>query len=374
MRHYGRNLSGILRFFLSMRKVIGTGAMLIALVLALMPSGARRVHAAGNTWTVNVLTDSGLTTCVANAGAGGASCELRDAMNKASSGDTIVFSLSGTITLGSTLPNVTTTLTIDGTGQSVTISGNNSVGVFDVNVPSGSGGNLALNGLTVTHGNAGFGGGVYNAGTLTIQNSIFSGNSASTCGGGVCNGGGTVTIVNSTFANNSATIDHGGGVGFPSGTVTIENSTFANNSANGGGGGVLSEGTLIIRNSTFSGNHANNEGGGVASGGTTATLIIQNSTFTGNSTGGSGGGVDSSYNATLYLGSSIIAGNTGSAGPDISNGATITTLGHNLVGDGTNSGLTNGASGDQVGSTGSPINPLLNTLSDNGGPTQTMSL
>ena len=48
------------------------------------------------------------------------------------------------------------------------------------------------------------GGGIYNDGTLTVDN--FSGNSASS--GGIFNGG-TLTVSNSTFSGNSA--DHGGG-------------------------------------------------------------------------------------------------------------------------------------------------------------------
>jgi hypothetical protein len=41
-------------------------------------------------------------------------------------GDTINFSVSGTITLGSALPAIAINLTIDGSGQSITIDGANS--------------------------------------------------------------------------------------------------------------------------------------------------------------------------------------------------------------------------------------------------------
>jgi len=45
---------------------------------------------------------------------------------------TIVFSVSGTIFLGSTLPMLGSGLTIGGAGQKLTISGNGSVGRFGV--------------------------------------------------------------------------------------------------------------------------------------------------------------------------------------------------------------------------------------------------
>src|SRR5689334_22237307 len=65
--------------------------------------------------------------------------------------DTITFSLSGTISLGSSLPQPTDPdgLTIDGMGQKVIISGSNSYQVLYL--PSGS--DLVLNHLTISNGN-----------------------------------------------------------------------------------------------------------------------------------------------------------------------------------------------------------------------------
>ena len=42
------------------------------------------------------------------------------------------------------------------------------------------GATLTLNDLTIANGSSGYGGGIYNDGTLTVTNSTFSGNSAST--------------------------------------------------------------------------------------------------------------------------------------------------------------------------------------------------
>ena len=97
--------------------------------------------------------------------------------------------------------------TIDGSGQTVTISGNHAVRVFTVN----SGVTLNLNALTVANGSTatGDGGGIHNSGTLTVSNSTFSGNGASSYGGGIYNCGSALNVSNSTFAGNSA--NYGGG-------------------------------------------------------------------------------------------------------------------------------------------------------------------
>ena len=53
----------------------------------------------------------------------------------------------------------------------------------------------------------------------------------------------------------------------------------------------------------------------------------------------------------------------------------FTSLGYNLIGDiGVGGGFTDGVNGDQVGAAGSPIDPLLGALADNGGPTLTHAL
>ena len=70
-----------------------------------------------------------VSDCSAPSGAAG---QLVDAINAASAGDTITFSCSGTITLSSTI-TLGKNLIIDGGGQSVTISGGDTVRVFIVN-------------------------------------------------------------------------------------------------------------------------------------------------------------------------------------------------------------------------------------------------
>ncbi|MCI2431407.1 CSLREA domain-containing protein, partial [Candidatus Acetothermia bacterium] len=205
-----------------------------------------------------------------------------------SADDTITFSVSGTIVLGSQLPAIVSgqgKLTIDGVGRSIIISGNNSVRVFYVN----SGGDLTLQNLTVSNGRADFGGGIgiANGGTVNITNSTLSSNSATVGGGGIRNSG-TVTITNSTLSGNSADLGVGGGIYNDHGTVNITNSTLSGNSAIPGfGGGIYNYfGMLTITNSTLSGNSAGmGLGGGIFSEGGTANIkntIVANSPSGGN--------------------------------------------------------------------------------------------
>ncbi len=102
---------------------------------------------------------------------------------------------------------------IDATGQSVTLSGNHANRVFCVN----SGITLNLKSLVIRDGLAtagdcaqggDTGGGIFNAGTLTITDSTISGNSANS-GGGI-HSLGTATLINSVISDNSAV--NGGGI------------------------------------------------------------------------------------------------------------------------------------------------------------------
>ena len=176
-------------------------------------------------------------------------CSLRGAINLANSvagTETITFAADYTVTLaGSSLPDVTTEMTISGTGAANTIVQASTCN--PVTLPGGctpasyrvfnvtNTGNLTLANLTVQHGKAelGYGGGVYNGGTLTVSGSTVSGNSASYAGGGIYNDGGTVTVTNSTLSGNSAPTDQGGGLNNQAGTVTLNNSIVAGSTSGG---------------------------------------------------------------------------------------------------------------------------------------------
>src|SRR5262249_332844 len=131
----------------------------------------------------------------------GANCRLRDAIAKAVPGDTIDFAVTGTITLTSGELFISKNLTIQGPGAGqLKISGNHASRVFNIS----SGFAVALNGLTIANGGHPLdpGGGIYNLGTLTLNNSTISGNSANGSNGnagGIYNAG-VLIITNSTVS------------------------------------------------------------------------------------------------------------------------------------------------------------------------------
>ena len=223
--------------------VRGLRLFLIAALLA-VALGAPPVpvaHAAD--FTVDMLTDESDGECTTD-------CSLRDAIEVAASGDTIDFSVSGTITLSLGQLSISKNLTIDGSGQTITLSGGGANRVFYVN----SGWVLSLTNLTIANG-SGEGGGIYNedTGTLNVHNCTFTGNNVGLSnGGGIYNNSwqGTVNISNSTFSGNSAG-GYGGGVYAWDGTVNISNSTFSGNSAGLGGGGVAQQNTAITMKNTI---------------------------------------------------------------------------------------------------------------------------
>lgn len=255
-------------------------------------------------------------------------CTLREALTNANAdaatyadcqagtgADTISFNVTGTITLLSVLPDVTGNLTISGPGAgSLAISGNNARRVFSI----AGGANVELSGLTIRQGQAyaDVGGGIFNAGTLTIRTSTVSGNVArvSGAGGGVFNGG-TLTVISSTISGNSTT-GVGGGI-YNNGTARVNNSTISGNSATGSvGGGIYNAGTLTISASTFSGNAVPNAGAGINNMG---TLTVSNSTFSGNTADDLGGGIGN-Y-GTLTVSNSTFSGNSARYGGGLYSGS-----------------------------------------------------
>ncbi len=219
--------------------------------------------------------------------------------------DTIVIATSlsgGTILLASTLPHIEGDLTINGSAltSKLTIDGANSYKIFYIDPDVV----VLMSSLIIAHGyddnGVTPGGGIYNAGTLTITGSVFSGN-FSQFGGGITSAG----------------------------TLTITNSTFSGNSASFQGGGILnSTGTLTVTNSTFSGNNAGDTGGGISNG---DHLILNNSTFSGNSATSHGGGIYSSNELAMI---NTIVANSSSGGDCYNDGGSISTNIHNLVEDG----------------------------------------
>jgi predicted outer membrane repeat protein len=123
--------------------------------------------------------------------------------------DTITFSVSGTITLGSAL-NVNTPITIQGP---IILSGDESTRLFNV----GNSGNLTLLNLTVRDGRSATAGAIdANNGTLNLAGVSFVNNIATGNDGGAIRAGRSLSILGSNFSGNQAG-ERGGAISLPAG-------------------------------------------------------------------------------------------------------------------------------------------------------------
>jgi hypothetical protein len=231
---------------------------------------------------------------------------LRAALAQAGDGDTVVFArgLRGTINLTSGELQVGPGVTVRGPGADrLSVSANHTARVFEIL----AGDEVKLSGLTITGGVAsapgpgvpsGKGGSICvdQGACLTLTDSAVTGNTAN-----------AASVLGSLSAD---LLGCGGGI-YNAGTLTLEGDTVANNVANSGfaaageasvrgfGGGVYNAGTLAVRHSALSGNVANS---GQALSSVPVTADAR----------GFGGGI---YNAgALTLSDTTLNGNTANAG------------------------------------------------------------
>ena len=298
----------------SYRLAASGGILLLAVFLAGLLSLALAAVADASTSVVTTTLDTGPGS-------------LREVISSANAtGGAITFDIDGDITLTSSLPAITNTVSIDGSGHAITVSGANTYQVLAINL----GAALNLQNITIANGRAANdGGGIANNGTLMVNNSTFSGNLSYLNGGGIYN----------------------------SGTMTVTNSTLSGNIADDSGGGIANSGTLMVNNSTFSYNHAVGLFADSIYNGFISTVI--NSTFSGN--GSSGYGVDIVNDGTLTMTNSIMANDRGCLNLWIATGN------HNLIQDAVRAcDMTNGIDGNIIG-----VDPLLGPLQNNSGSTLT---
>ena len=323
---FGKALQRVFIAALATGLAMGTGPIVVA-------------HAA--TITVNTTNDSG-------------SGSLRQAIQDAAPGDTINFSVTGTITLISGELFIDKNLTIQGPDPtSLAISGNDASRVVRI----GSGATVTITDITIRNGSAYWGAGIMNSGELKLVNVAVSNNNSESSGAGILNYG-PLNLTNVTISGNTA-----------SGANPL-----------GGGGIAHFGGAATLNNVTISGNKATNTGG-VANGGSgggisiynPATLNLNNVTIVNNSASasvahlGTGGGIDVRAD-TVNFKNTLIAGNTSSgAGPDCD--GILTSQGYNLIQNTANCVIAGNTTGNVTGQ-----DPLLTPLSNNGGATQTHGL
>ncbi|MCB9933652.1 MAG: hypothetical protein H6841_09545 [Planctomycetes bacterium] len=258
------------------------------------------------------------------------------------------------------------------------------------------------------------GGGVYGQGAITSIDTTWQSNTITSdfvpIGGAICHDPGStqqLTVTRSVFTSNAVTStgtndpalgadvfsygvveiresESSGAVATPTGSgfgsivsqeasaaFLMERSTIAA----GTGTAVYIEGSssASIVNSTLSGNTttASLYAGGLTTDGGTVSLSFCTISL---NTGGGAGGI-STINGNISVTGCIIAGNTGpttAAADFVINGGAIADFGGNVIGIDDGGTFNNG--GTQKGSSGTPLDPLLGALADNGGLTRTHAL
>jgi Ca2+-binding RTX toxin-like protein len=319
--------------------------------------------------------------------------------------------------------------------EDLTITGGLVTGSDDGAGLRNDGGTVTLNNVRVT-GNVSQddGGGINNAGLMTIINSTLDLNTAAASGGAIRNVG-RLTVINSTIGGrfdltdplmpiderNQAGLNGGGLVNVGGGTAMIVGTTISGNVAGGSGGGVrnsavttaqttslasditagqttltvsdasvfpMHEG-FVIRIDTedmlVTGVNANTLTVTRGFNGTTAaahtalsvtsqtsSLSLINTTISGNTADSRGGGL-STAGGFAVVANTLISGNTAViAGPEVSTASAPSSLlsaGNNLVFDTTDAAGVFVQMTDLVG-----VDPLLEPLADNGGPTLTHAI
>ena len=193
--------------------------------------------------------------------------------------------------------------------------------------------NVSLKNLTFTGGVAEgndeieglqSGGGLFisDRSTVTVTNSLITGNSAANGGGIFADRETTVTILDSEINNNQADVN-GGGILSSSGNLTIRNSEIngnsvagnnPDNSSNGKGGGIaIFAGKADIVETTVAENSSFSSGGGITID-TDREVNIYSSTIRNNASGSVGGGIEVitafDFDPTIRIVDSTISGNT----------------------------------------------------------------
>jgi len=255
--------------------------------------------------------------------------------------------------------------------------------------------NPTLTDVTFSGNSASLGGGIFNdCSDPTLTRVTFTNNSADS-GGGIYNKGvvpyycssSVPHLTDVTFSGNSASF--GGGIFSENSSPTLTNVSFNGNSA-GSGGGIYNWSDSdeivsfpVLMNVTFSDNTAVNSGGGIFN--NLSSPSLTNVTFDGN-TASKGGGLYNYYFSNPMLTNVTLSGNTASFGGGLYNYFSSNPLVRNSI-------LWNNGGGEIYNDIASPsvsdsvvmggyagganiitADPILGTLSNNEGYTQTIPL
>ena len=327
-----------------------------AVALALALSGVVRAAPASAATTVSVNTTLDETQ------AGNGTCSLREATLYANgtperdcaaapaSGTTTIIVPAGLYILTGAPLQLTGNASLSGAGAATTTI--NAGGMSQVLVVA-AGATATVSGVAMTGGDSGAacmahdcvsapqpvfgfpGGGIVNAGTLTLTGVIVSGNRT---GAGRVND----ALCNPMAADGCKAGDGGDGGGISNtGTLTIAGSTISGNSTGAGGAGDAGQ--------PASGGGASGSGGngGGISNSATGSLTITNSTIAGNTTGAGGDGARGGNGVTNAIGGAGSTGGAGGSGAGIENsGGRLAIAATTIVGNKTGHGGKGGTGGN----------------------------
>ena len=263
---------------------------------------------------------------------------IQSAVSAAAAGDSI------NVASGKYLENVQIdkSLSVKGAGKGSTIiDGKKAGSVFTVGKWSPDV-DVTLSGMTIQNGAADYGAGIWNMGRTTLTDSTVSGNIANYEGGGILNRiNGQLTIQGDSDISGNTAQNGGGIVNF--GTLKLDGSKISGNTAYSTGGGIVNDATMTMTGSTVSGNSAaNGWGGGIANFGMVSSngafvksnAVITSSLITGNHAAQFGGGIANDGIGTIT--GTVVSGNDAKWGGGIySDGSTTiskSTVSGNIAG------------------------------------------
>lgn len=346
----------------------------IAVALFTLPLPTRA--APTTTFAVNTNLDGVFASACANNTAG--ECTLREAILEANATSGATINLPGLLAIQNYVLTIPPSGADDGMSGDLHINADMSIvgqqtifrsviidatGMGDRIFNISGGVNVNISKVTIRHGAAAQGGGIYNAGNLTLSNSTVFSNTASSggvfAGGGIYNPG-TLTLMDSAVTDNAAPGGGGGGiVNAGTGTLILANSTVGGNTA-GIAGGIRNDGSLHITNGTLSGNSACC-GAGIYND-LNGTLTLDTSTVMSNTATDDGGGINNT--GLLTITTSTVAGNTALVGGGIENASGLLIMGSAVI-----SNTANGGGGIDNASLLTLVNSAVggNTASTSGG-------
>lgn len=186
----------------------------------------------------------------------------------------------------------------------------------------------SLNNTVFTNNRAKQGGAIYNAGDISVNNTIFENNTASDNGGAVYNTG-TGIIASSIFKSNETTNttgnSAGGGAVYNSGDLIISDSSFGTTDiadANIGahGSAIFNTRNLVINKTLFENNTVTGWGAGTISNNNGGTVTVNNSIFKNLTTGWGGAAIHNENGLINIKNSEFSNAQTGRGGAIFSNG------------------------------------------------------